>query len=76
LFEYYADKKSDFTLIEEQKLKEDIEAVRKGDELILNIEATSNEKRWALMAVSDIWEMTPLRQEYTLVSILDNNSTH
>lgn len=32
----------------------------------------SAEERWALMAVSDIWAITPLRQGYTLVSILLN----
>jgi hypothetical protein len=76
LYEYYADKKSDFTLTEELKLKEDIKAAHKEDELILNSETASNEKRWALMAISDIWAMTPLRQGYTLVSLLEMCSTH
>jgi len=61
------EKESEFDIEEEQELKKKIEKKYSEDCITLTCGQTSNETRWALMAISDIWAMTSLRQGYTLV---------
>ncbi len=67
MFELPLEEQSDSCLMEEQRVKKEIEAEHGKDKVILNYGHVSKEVRWALMAVSDIWVMTSLRQGYTLV---------
>ena len=59
--------RADVCLLEEQRLQKDIEGVYGQDAIELNYGHVAKEVRWALMAVSDIWVLTPLRQGYTVV---------
>ena len=54
-------------LLGEIKLRNEIEEMHGKDSILFEYGHVSKEKRWALMAVSDIWVITSLRQGYTLV---------
>jgi hypothetical protein len=65
-----AEKESEFNIEEEQKLERKIKEKYSESCITLTCGQTSNETRWALMAISDIWAMTSLRQGYTLVTLI------
>jgi trehalose-6-phosphate synthase len=57
----------EYVLKEEEEVKDRIESKFGKDTLIFNKRSVTKEERWALMAISNIWITTPLRQGYTLV---------
>lgn len=52
----------------EKALCKEIHATYGKNSLLFNYGHVSKELRWAIMAVSDIWLNTSLRQGYTLVT--------
>ncbi len=61
-----AEEQQDCFLDEKTQSKEIAETYG-HDSIVFNYGHVSKELRWAIMAVSDIWLITSLRQGYTLV---------
>jgi len=58
----------EYALKEEEEVKDKIESKYGKGTIVFNKTSVTKEQRWALMAISNIWAATPLRQGYTLVS--------
>jgi trehalose-6-phosphate synthase len=56
------------SLQEEEQHEKEIKSKYGDDSILINRGEFKKETMWALMAVSDIWATTPLRQGYTVVS--------
>lgn len=55
------------SLLEEEQHEKEIKADYGEDYIVVNRGLFKKETMWALMAISDIWATTSLRQGYTLV---------